>query len=179
MREEEPSTESLWDPSCFEVEPVDLRSRTLGEVASDNPALTQGRQDVADFVTRAVADAGIRTVHLGGELDLSSRAEAIEALCGGDEINVRADLAGLTFLDCTGYGGLMHARNALVARGGSLGIISAVGEPARLLGMLDVERAPCLGRTLNHAVRDGRLRPRSSGRADRLRLRQPACRGAA
>jgi len=79
---------------------------------------------------------GHRVVHVAGESDLASR-DLVEAACCGDEsATVIVDLAETTFLDCSGYGGLMAARRALDSRGGSLSIRNQRQQPLRMLGAI-------------------------------------------
>ena len=85
-----------------------------------------------------------RLVQLVGELDMSGRADVTRACCEGIGVEVRVDLAGVTFMDCAGYRGLVDARAELEGRGGSLTLAYAVDEPARLLALLDADVMPDL-----------------------------------
>jgi anti-anti-sigma regulatory factor len=48
---------------------------------------------------------------------------------------VVVDMAHATFMDCSGYGGLVAARQMLQASGGSLTLRHQNGQPAQLLKM--------------------------------------------
>jgi stage II sporulation protein AA (anti-sigma F factor antagonist) len=77
-------------------------------------------------------------VNLAGELDLVNR-DAVHALCLlGGRRRVVVDLSELTFLDCSGYGALVHAGLDVAARGASLVLCHARGEPARFLELVGV-----------------------------------------
>jgi anti-anti-sigma factor len=72
---------------------------------------------------------------LSGDLDFASRNPCFDAcVAGGDVVDI--DMAALTFMDCSGYGGLIAARLVLEGRGGSLTLRNAHGQPARLLTLL-------------------------------------------
>jgi anti-anti-sigma factor len=87
-------------------------------------------------------DGPFHIVELSGELDLAARAAAIEACASPGHLHVLVDLSGLTFMDCAGYGALVAATSILDHRGGSLTMMNPVGEPRRLLTLLE---APGLG----------------------------------
>jgi anti-sigma B factor antagonist len=92
-------------------------------------------------VTSSFVD-GRRTVHVSGELDLATR-DVVHGACvvdGGRHVTV--DLGAITFLDCSGVTGLLAARHQLERRGGSLTLVDAVGQPARLLAMLGEVELP-------------------------------------
>jgi anti-anti-sigma factor len=86
---------------------------------------------------RACADEPVHIVELWGELDLVSREAAITACSSAEHVDVLVDLSGLVFLDCAGYGALVAAADELKLRGGSLALTNAVGEPRRLLALID------------------------------------------
>jgi anti-anti-sigma factor len=83
-------------------------------------------------------------VTLFGELDIVSREEFSVAChsCSGEDIVV--DLSGLTYLDCSGYRAFTETRERMSLGGRTLTLRHAVGEPARLLGFLDVEPAAAM-----------------------------------
>jgi anti-sigma B factor antagonist len=88
------------------------------------------------FAVTISALDGRRVIHVSGELDLSTR-DVIHGACvvdGGHDVTV--DLRAITFLDCSGYSGLVEARRELESRGGSLVVSDPVGQPARLLAIL-------------------------------------------
>ena len=47
------------------------------------------------------------------------------------------DLTDLSFMDCAGYGALVASASILERRGGSMVLMNPVGEPQRLLGLID------------------------------------------
>ncbi len=107
------------DSSCLEV---------TNETASG---------DVVGFATRSVVVAGVRTVHMFGELDIVGRTVAMGCCLEGHETAVIVDMSLLTFLDSGGFDGVESARHSLEHRGGSLGVVNSTGEPARFLALLD------------------------------------------
>lgn len=81
-------------------------------------------------------DAPLHVVALTGELDLGTRSVALEACTAPDHVHVLVDLSALSFLDCAGLRALDGAAAILAARGGSLVVTNAVGEPRRLLSLI-------------------------------------------
>lgn len=75
-------------------------------------------------------------VHVAGELDLSTAGRLRELLTGvirAGAPHLVLDLSGVTFMDCSGLGVLLHAREASTVRGGGLML---VGVPGRVLALL-------------------------------------------
>lgn len=89
------------------------------------------------FAVRECVDDPLHVVELWGELDQVSRAAAISACSSAEHLDVMVDLSGLLFLDCAGYGALVAAAAELELRGGSLALMNAVGEPRRLLALIE------------------------------------------
>jgi anti-anti-sigma factor len=81
---------------------------------------------------------GCRVIHVAGELDLATRDVVHGACVVDDGHQVVVDLAEITFLDCSGYSGLIAARQELEDRGGSLVWRDPSGQPARFLALLSV-----------------------------------------
>ena len=77
-----------------------------------------------------------RVVRVAGELDVATRAQVRQACLAGRGNNVVVEMAEITFMDCSGYGGLVAARVILEASGGSLTLRHQTGQPAELLSML-------------------------------------------
>jgi anti-anti-sigma factor len=75
-------------------------------------------------------------VHAGGELDLAGRNRLFEAATAGNHPLMVIDLAGVTFMDCSGHGSLVESRLALEEQGRMLQIRGATAQPARLLEMI-------------------------------------------
>lgn len=89
------------------------------------------------FSVRVRCDDPLFVVEMYGELDLASSTAAIRACTSSDHRDVLVDLSGLTFMDCAGYGALASSTKLLEARGGSLVMTSPVGEPRRLLALIE------------------------------------------
>ena len=83
--------------------------------------------------------AGRHVVNVSGELDVRTRHFVEQACVAGDAVAVVVEMAEVTFMDCSGYAGLVAARRVLQEHGGSLTLSHEVGQPARLLAMLGVE----------------------------------------
>ena len=90
------------------------------------------------FTLRVSKHRGRRVVQIGGELDIATRNRARRACIDGRGKDVVVDMAGMTFMDCCGYGGLVAAREALQADGGSLTLNRQNGQPAEFLVMLAI-----------------------------------------
>jgi anti-anti-sigma factor len=100
------------------------------------PMLTVLPWGRSPFTVTISAFDGRRLIHVSGELDLSTR-DVMHGACVVDEgHDVTVDLRAITFLDCSGYSGLVAARRELEDRGGSLFVTELAGQPARLLAML-------------------------------------------
>ena len=80
---------------------------------------------------------GLRTVVVDGDVDLVARTGIIAACLTGTEHDIVIDLAGATFMDCAGYAGLLFAQRHLGDVGRAATIANAVGQPARLLELID------------------------------------------
>jgi anti-anti-sigma factor len=83
-------------------------------------------------------------VMMTGDLDVASRASAVRACTASDHVDVVVNLTDVAFMDSAGYRALVEARAILEHRGGSLVSTGAVGEPQRLLSLL--EPTPWIGR---------------------------------
>ena len=106
---------------------------TMMRVAADLP-----------FTLHVSRDRGRRVVQVGGELDLATRNLVRRAcLAGrGRRKTVVVEMGEMTFMDCSGYGGLVAARRALQDEGGSLTLRNQAGQPAELLVMLAILEGP-------------------------------------
>ncbi len=78
-----------------------------------------------------------RLVRIAGELDTASGDLVLRSCTHGRTADVVVDLTDLTFMDCGGYGSLVAARLRLEGLGRTLVIVGAVGEPRRLLDLID------------------------------------------
>ena len=90
--------------------------------------------DVAD----AFLGGSYVTIRLGGEIDLASRDAVSAALlaCPTDTLELRVDLAQVTFIDVTGVAVLLAAANNLERRGGSLTLEQPHPRIRRILSLL-------------------------------------------
>ncbi|MEO6124464.1 MAG: STAS domain-containing protein [Ilumatobacteraceae bacterium] len=91
------------------------------------------------FSVRGRLDDPTHVVEITGELDVAHRDVAVHACTLPGHVDVVVDLTNLTFMDCAGYGALVQARTILAGVGGSLSLSGPVGEPLRLLSLLDQE----------------------------------------
>jgi anti-anti-sigma factor len=119
-----------------------LSVSTLNESAPGVPVL-----DVS--VSTVGAD---HVVSISGELDVRTRQLVEQACLAGHDLVV-VEMSELTFMDCCGYAGLVAIRRALLARGGSLTLTNQVGQPARLMALLDVTESA------RHAEHNGATMP--------------------
>ena len=95
-------------------------------------------------------------VLVAGELDLSTVVSLRSSLLplGG---RVVVNLAGVTFMDCSGVSVLVEAHNRLAAEGGGLRVRSPSGPVIRLLELLGMgewivrEALPCVRRSQNRS----------------------------
>lgn len=92
--------------------------------------------DVAPFAVKTSTDGGHRVVRISGELDLATRNLVSQACLANGDNTVVVEMSEMTFMDCSGYGGLVAARHVLQEHGGSLTLSNETGQPARLLTML-------------------------------------------
>ena len=103
----------------------DMRIESASSTRTDDPA----------FTVSVTKRGRHRVVRVGGELDIATRAQVRHACLSGRGNVVVVDMARATFMDCSGYGGLVDARLMLQASGGSLTLRHQTGQPAQLLKM--------------------------------------------
>ena len=121
--------------------------------ASSHSQSTRKRYGIVTFSSRVTIEDDRLVVFLGGELDMDAREEATRDWAFSQICDVTVDLSGLSFMDCSGFGALVAARQILRGKGGSLSIRNcSSNHPARLLSLLEhchdevVDRA-CVGGT--------------------------------
>ena len=91
----------------------------------------------SDFEVRVLAvDRARATVRLRGDFDLASAPLLLAVLqhhldCGLRD--VRLDLSGVTFLDCSGLGTIVSVHNEVRTRGGQVTLTGVGARVARLL----------------------------------------------
>jgi anti-anti-sigma factor len=99
---------------------------------------------VGRFTVRAWREGPLHVVGVSGDLDLASRAAALDACTSIDHRDVLVDLSELRFLDCAGYGAFVAATATLGCRGGSMVLCYPTGEPRRLLALIaELEHGLC------------------------------------
>ncbi len=109
-----------------------MRTRDMRAVPEQ---MTPGLDDLP-FTLSITRDGRHRVVQIGGELDIATRNLVRRACLSGRRKSVVVDMAEPTFMDCSGYGGLVAARRVLQESGGSLTLQHQVGQPAELLRMI-------------------------------------------
>lgn len=83
-------------------------------------------------------DSGV--VQATGELDLASRNQLFVASVAGNHPIMVIDLAGVTFMDCSGYGSLVASRLVVGREGRALTIRGQTGQPARLFDLIAAQQ---------------------------------------
>lgn len=76
-------------------------------------------------------------VEISGDLDGATADAVVQACSTAGLVHVVLDLAGLMFMDSAGYRAVVASRSILRARGGSLSLRGAHGEPQRLLSLIE------------------------------------------
>jgi anti-anti-sigma factor len=102
----------------------------------DIAAPTGAEADTACLGVESSSEHATRVVRLTGVLDLATREMSIQACLPAARRPVEVDLADVTWMDCSGYSGLMAARLMLEQHGGTLTLHNANGQPAHLLSLL-------------------------------------------
>ncbi len=100
--------------------------------------------DDAAFAVTTSCEGRSYRVRVSGELDIATRDLVHRACIAGQHLAVTVEMADTTFMDCSGYGGLVAARLDLERRGGSMTLRGPTGQPAELLALL----ATCEGSAL-------------------------------
>ncbi|HSP28414.1 MAG TPA: STAS domain-containing protein [Ilumatobacteraceae bacterium] len=77
-----------------------------------------------------------RVVSVTGELDAASRDQLVVSATAGDHRSIVIDLAGVTFMDCSGYGSLAATRVAVEGVGRTLTTRGQTGQPGRLFELI-------------------------------------------
>ena len=95
------------------------------------------------LLVHSTTEGDQRVVWVTGELDAASRDELVVAATAGDHAAMVIDLAGVTFMDCSGYGSLTATRLAAERHGRELTTRGQTGQPGRffeLIATLDDRR---------------------------------------
>lgn len=78
-----------------------------------------------------------RRLELSGELDIATGSEFALSCATDTAEDLFVDISAVTFMDCSGYRGIVAARLAHEACGGSLALRCATGQPESLLRMIE------------------------------------------
>lgn len=78
----------------------------------------------------------ISRIEIAGELDLAGADQVFQQCTGDQTRDVVVDLSDLTFMDCGGYRALVASRAELALHHRTLALVGAVGEPRRLLELV-------------------------------------------
>lgn len=89
-----------------------------------------------ELVVHVLAEGDSCVIRAFGELDLMSRHKLLSLSAAGDHPAMVIDLAGLTFMDCSGYQSLVASRSFIESGGRTLTIRGETGQPARVLELI-------------------------------------------
>ena len=117
-----------------------MRTRDMHAVFA--PTFATSADDPPTMVRVSRSGRRARIVQIDGELDVASRGMVRHACVTGRRTEVVVEMAETTFMDCSGYGGLIAARRILRRHGGSLTLRNQSGQPAELLAMLAQLESP-------------------------------------
>ena len=106
--------------------PPRLRSAGSGNVPRARP-----------LQARSEATAHVRVVRVSGALDVAGRAVLARCCRAGTEPAVVVDMSRLVFMDCSGYAAILATRRELDLVDRSMTFVGAVGQPARLLQLIE------------------------------------------
>lgn len=81
-------------------------------------------------------EGDVCVVHVRGELDIATRNIVFVTVTAQQHPTTVVDLAGVTFMDCGGYGCLVTCRLVLEGSGRTLTLRGQTGQPARFLAMM-------------------------------------------
>lgn len=107
---------------------VPTRAKPVAEIFAGTPG--------GEMLLNVFPEGNTCVVYAKGELDLASRNQFFVASTAGNHPAMVIDLAGVTFMDCSGYGSLVASRLAIEGGGRKLTIRGRTGQPARLLGLI-------------------------------------------
>jgi len=110
-----------------------LRTRDMPLRSETTPSILV---DDLPFTVNVSRAGRHHVVQMGGELDVATRHLVRQACSAGRRKVVVVEMADMTFMDCSGYGALVAARQALQEHGGSLTLCNPAGQPAELLTMM-------------------------------------------
>lgn len=124
--------------------------------------------NVGDCVIKVSFTDDCDVVTISGELDRASRGMVLDACLARRDKAVMVEMAQMTFMDCGGYGSLVAAGLQLRDHGGSLTLRNQVGQPARLLHLLEtiaLEREQSRDDHMSMALRVVSINSANSSRA--------------
>jgi anti-sigma B factor antagonist len=115
-----------------------MRTREMCANSEPTPAVPAGD---LPFTVNVSRHGRHRVVQISGELDVVTRNIVRRACLAGRRTAVVVEMSDMTFMDCSGYGGLVAARSDLQKHGGSLTLRNQAGQPAELLTMIELLEA--------------------------------------
>lgn len=77
----------------------------------------------------------LHVVHVYGELDIVGAERVRDALVAAGRSTVAVDLSGLTFIDASGLGAIVEARNSILAEGSGFRAWGATGIVRRAIDL--------------------------------------------
>lgn len=118
---------------------IAVRTTRQALVRVERNSDTFGKMAVTGQPISVIVESGAKThvVRIAGELDVASRESVTQACTEGRAVTVIVDFSASTFLDCGGYSAFVAARTTLEQHGRTLQLGGAVGEPRRLLDLID------------------------------------------
>lgn len=97
---------------------------------------------VRPFTSHAAVHAGVARVTLAGELDLDTAfhvRDTVAACLAEQPTEIRLDLTGVSFCDCSGMNALLAARSSALRAGVGLRVEGIGTQLARLLSLIGAD----------------------------------------
>ncbi|GHH45143.1 STAS domain-containing protein [Streptomyces candidus] len=97
---------------------------------------------VRPFTSHAAVHSGVARVTLAGELDLDTAfhvRDTVAACLVKQPTEVRLDLTGVSFCDCSGLNALLAVRSSALRAGVGLRVEGIGTQPARLLALIGAD----------------------------------------
>jgi anti-anti-sigma factor len=125
----------------------------MGHTVRTDPVDVDPAVSVANLHLVVLPEGDRYVVSVSGELDRASRDQLVAASIAGDHHETSIDLTAVTFMDCSGYAGLVTSRLLTEETGRSLTIRGITGQPKRLVDMIErLEAGDSAGRVDTPAV---------------------------
>lgn len=110
----------------------------MGHTVRTDPVSDVDAATIVGSLSLAVLPEGDTcVVRATGELDRASRDQLFAASTAGDHRQMLIDLAAVSFMDCSGYGGLIASRLRIEGDGRTLTIRGITGQPKHLLDLIE------------------------------------------